>query len=114
MRAAGSSRQARDRPILEGNVFRSLTEMQKGATFYLITLGLALLVALFGPSDANTIQILNMLTATVGVLLMLLVITPDGYHSAGWAQLGLHHAGWRYWPLALLRSATGSSWCRSS
>jgi hypothetical protein len=95
-------------------VFRSLTEMQKGATFYLITLGLALLVALFGPSDANTIQILNMLTATVGVLLMLLVITPDGYHSAGWAQLGLHHAGWRYWPLALLRSATGSSWCRSS
>jgi membrane protease YdiL (CAAX protease family) len=83
-------------------VFRSLTEMQKGATFYLITLGLALLVALFGPSDANTIQILNMLTATAGVLLMLLVITPDGYHRAGWVELGLHRAGWRYWPLALL------------
>jgi uncharacterized protein len=83
-------------------VIRSLTEIQKGATFYLITLGLALLIALFGPSDANTIQILNMLTATAGVLLMLLVITPDGYHRAGWAQLGLHHAGWRYWPLALL------------
>ena len=31
-------------------MFRSLTEMQKGATFYLITLGLALLVALFGPA----------------------------------------------------------------
>ena len=86
-------------------MIRSLTEIQKGATFYLITLGLALLVALFGPSDANTIQILNMLTATVGVLLMLLVITPDGYHRAGWAQLGLHHAGWRYWPLALLGPA---------
>jgi uncharacterized protein len=43
-----------------------------------------------------------MLTATAGVLLMLLVITPDGYHRAGWAELGLHHAGWRYWPLALL------------
>jgi membrane protease YdiL (CAAX protease family) len=83
-------------------VIRSLTEMQKGATFYLITLGLALLVALFGPNDANTIQILNMLTATAGVLLMLLVITPDGYHRAGWVELGLHRAGWRYWPLALL------------
>jgi membrane protease YdiL (CAAX protease family) len=76
--------------------------MQKGATFYLITLGLALLVALFGPTGAGAIQILNMLTATAGVLLMLLVITPDGYRRAGWAELGLHHAGWRYWPLALL------------
>jgi len=39
------------------------------------------------------------------VLLMLLVITPDGYHKAGWAQLGLHRAGFRYWPLALLAPA---------
>jgi membrane protease YdiL (CAAX protease family) len=83
-------------------VLRSLTDVQKGATFYVMTLGLALLVALFGPTDTNTIQILNMLTTTAGVLLMLLVITPDGYHRAGWAELGLHRAGWRYWPLALL------------
>ena len=61
---------------------------------------MALLVALFGPT--GPIQILNMLTVTAGVLLMLLVITPDGYLKAGWAQLGLHRAGWRYWPLALL------------
>ena len=75
-------------------MIRSLTELQKGWIFYLITLGLALLVALFGPT--GPIQILNMLTVTAGVLLMLLVITPDGYHKAGWAQLGLHRAGWRY------------------
>jgi hypothetical protein len=81
-------------------VIRSLTELQKGWVFYLITLGLALLVALFGPT--GPIQILNMLTVTAGVLLMLLVVTPDGYHKAGWAPLGLHRAGWRYWPLALL------------
>jgi membrane protease YdiL (CAAX protease family) len=86
-------------------VFRSLTEIQKGAAFYLITLGLAILVALFGPTGTDAIQTLNMLTATAGVLLMLLVITPDGYHRAGWAQLGLHHAGFRYWPLALLAPA---------
>jgi hypothetical protein len=67
-----------------------------------ITLGLALLVALFGPAGVDAIQILNMLTVTAGVLLMLLVITPDGYHKAGWLELGLHRAGWRYWPLALL------------
>ena len=81
---------------------RSLTEVQKGWTFYLITLGMALLVALFGPTGTDAIQILNMLTVTAGVLLMLLVITPDGYHKAGWAQLGLQRAGLRYWPLALL------------
>ena len=83
-------------------MIRSLTELQKGATFYVITLGLAVLVALFGPTGTDAIQILNMLTVTAGVLLMLLVITPDGYHRAGWAQLGLQRAGWRYWPLALL------------
>jgi uncharacterized protein len=83
-------------------VVRSLTEVQKGWIFYFITLGLALLVALFGPTGADVIQILTMLTVTAGVLLMLLVITPDGYHKAGWAELGLHRAGWRYWPLALL------------
>jgi uncharacterized protein len=83
-------------------VVRSLTEVQKGWIFYFITLGLALLVALFGPTGADVIQILTMLTVTAGVLLMLLVITPDGYHRAGWAELGLHRAGWRYWPLALL------------
>src|SRR5687767_15405804 len=63
---------------------------------------MAVLVALFGPTGTDAIQILNMLTVTAGVLLMLLVITPDGYHRAGWAQLGLHRGGWRYWPLALL------------
>ena len=83
-------------------MIRSLSEVQKGAIFYLITLSLALLVALFGPTGADAIQIFNMLTVTTGVLLMLLVVTPDGYHKAGWAQLGLHHAGFRYWPIALL------------
>jgi membrane protease YdiL (CAAX protease family) len=86
-------------------VIRSLTEVQKGATFYLITLGMAVLLALFGPTGTDAIQTLNMLTATAGVLLMLLVITPDGYHRAGWAQLGLQRAGFRYWPLALLGPA---------
>jgi len=41
-------------------------------------------------------------TPTIGVLLLLLVLTPDGYHRAGWAQLALHRPGWRAWPLALI------------
>ena len=51
-----------------GHVRRLLTEVQKAATFYLITLGLAVL-KLFGPADANGIQTLNMLTATAGLLM---------------------------------------------
>jgi multisubunit Na+/H+ antiporter MnhF subunit len=61
-------------------VIRSLTELHKGWIFYVIALVLATLVALFGPTGADAIQIFNMLTVTVAVLLMLLVITPDGYH----------------------------------
>jgi hypothetical protein len=98
----GVLRQAGRTESLEGAVLRSLTEIQKGAAFYVITLSLAVLLALFGPTGTDAIQTLNMFTATAGVLLMLLVVTPDGYHRAGWAQLGLHRAGFRYWPLALL------------
>jgi uncharacterized protein len=94
-------------------VLRSLTEVQKGVTFYLITLGLAVLVTLFGPTGTDAIQILNMLTVTVGVLLMLLVITPDGYHRAGWAELGLQRAGFRYWPLLCSLQVLCSS-CRTA
>jgi hypothetical protein len=60
-------------------VLRSLTEIQKGATFYVTTLGLAVLLALFGPHWYRRHQTLNLFTATAGVLLMLLVVTPDGY-----------------------------------
>jgi membrane protease YdiL (CAAX protease family) len=86
-------------------MFHSLTERQKAAAFYLLTLAMAVVVALFGPADAGQIQILSMLTPTVGVLLMLLVITPDGYRRKGWTQLALRRVGWRYWPLALLAPA---------
>jgi hypothetical protein len=76
-------------------VLHSLTDTQKGATFYVITLGLAVLLPLFGPTGTDAIQTLNMFTATAGVLLMQLIVTPDGYHIPGWAELGLDRAGFR-------------------
>jgi membrane protease YdiL (CAAX protease family) len=33
---------------------------------------------------------------------MMLVVTRDGYSKTGWATLGLHRLGLRYWALALL------------
>ncbi len=57
-----------------------------------------------------------MFTLLVAVLLMLFVVTRDGYHKAGWAMLGLHRAGLRAWlpavlvPLAVMSLAYGFVW----
>jgi uncharacterized protein len=83
-------------------MFRSLSNWQKGVIFYVLTLIMAVAVVIFGPDREGPLQILNMLTPTVGVLLLLLVVTPDGYHRSGWAGLALHRPGWRAWPLALI------------
>ena len=83
-------------------MLRSLSNWQKGVIFYVLTLIMAVAVVIFGPDSDGQLQILNMLTPTVGVLLLLLVVTPDGYHRSGWAGLALHRPGWRAWPLALI------------
>ena len=75
-------------------MIRTLKEVQKGWIFYLITLGMALLVALFGPT--GPIQILNMLTVTAGVLLML------GDHARWIPQSRLGTAGLAPRRLAIL------------
>ena len=80
----------------------SMSDRQKGVSFYALTFLMAVAVAHFGPADDDRLQILHMLTPIVGVLLLLLVLTPDGYHRAGWAQLALHRSGWRVWPLAVI------------
>ncbi len=89
-------------PAREDRMIDSMTDRQKGVIFYVLTLIMAVAVALLGPDDDDLLQILNMATPTIGVLLMLLVLTPDGYRRAGWAQLALHRPGWRAWPLALI------------
>ena len=76
-------------------MFTSLSARQKAATYYLIAIALALLVAVFGPAQSDGIQILSMFTPAVAVLLMLLVVTRDGRRRAGWAELGLHRAAFR-------------------
>jgi membrane protease YdiL (CAAX protease family) len=43
-----------------------------------------------------------MFTPLAAVMLMLLVVTRDGYTRAGWRGLGLARAGWGSWGLALL------------
>ncbi len=74
-----------------------LSMTAKAVIFYLLTLALGFVV-IFLPNPSTT---LYMFTPAVAVLLMLLLVTRDGYHRRGWAILGLHRAGWRSWGVAV-------------
>jgi uncharacterized protein len=79
----------------------NLSNDAKARSFYLLALGLTSIVAISAAGLGQRAILLHMLTPLVAVLLMLLVVTRDGYHKAGWQGLGLHQAGWRRWGLAL-------------
>ncbi len=83
-------------------MFTQLGSLTKASVYYLIALVLALLVATFGQGLGERSAILTMFTPLTATLLMLLVVTRDGYSRAGWRVLGLHRAGLRSWGLALL------------
>lgn len=75
-----------------------LSMTAKAVIFYALTLAMAFVVT-FLPNAGTE---LYMLIPATAVLIMLLVVTRDGYHRHGWAILGLHRAGWRMWGLAVL------------
>src|ERR671928_1425042 len=82
-------------------MFPGLSELTKGLTFYAIVFALVVGVA-FAPLDGHTLLLVAMAMPALAVLLMLLVVTRDGFSRAGWASLGLHRAGIKGWPLAVL------------
>jgi uncharacterized protein len=82
-------------------VLTHLSDLGKGLAFYGIVFALVVGLA-FVPVDGQTMLLAAMLLPTVAVLLMLLVVTRDGFSRAGWASLGLHRAGLRVWPVAVL------------
>jgi hypothetical protein len=81
-------------------VFTQLTDLRKALIFFGIVFALATGVT-FLPLDGLTMPLLSMLMPTVAVLLMLLLVTRDGFSRAGWASLGLHRAGLKVWHLAI-------------
>lgn len=85
-------------------MFTNLHGATKALFFYLIAIALSTLFSLLSVAwdQSFWIGIPTMLTPTVAVLVMLLVITRDGYSGAGWRSLGVHRFGWRAWPLAFL------------
>jgi CAAX protease family protein len=82
-------------------VFAQFTDLRKSVIFCLIVYALAVASA-FVPIDGQSVGLLSMFMPTLAVLVMLLVVTRDGYSRTGWASLGLHRAGISAWPLAVV------------
>jgi membrane protease YdiL (CAAX protease family) len=83
-------------------MFTNLTNSTKAFLFYVLAFGLTLTVSLLQPLLGDATMFLHMYTPTLATLLMLLVVTRDGYTKSAWRSLGLHRLGLRSWWLALM------------
>jgi uncharacterized protein len=86
-------------------MFTKLTDTSKGVIFavlvLLLAVGAALLINLLGLASNDLVWgTVWMSTPTVAALVMLLVVTRDGYSRDGWKVLGLHRLGLSVWWIA--------------
>ena len=85
-------------------MFTKLTDSNKAAIFSVLVLcmavGAALLIRMLGLTPGYAMFALWMSTPTVATLVMLLVVTREGYSKEGWKSLGLHRLGLNVWWIA--------------
>jgi uncharacterized protein len=85
-------------------MFTKLTDTSKAAIFSVLVLclsvGAALVIRLLELPQGLAFWTLWSITPTVAALLMLLVVTRDGYSREGWKSLGLHRLGLNVWWIA--------------
>src|SRR5215212_11290561 len=85
-------------------MFTKLTETNKAAIFSVLVLclavGAALLIRFLDISSDPVIFSIWSSTPTLATLIMLLVVTRDGYSKEGWKSLGLHRLGLSGWWIA--------------
>jgi uncharacterized protein len=85
-------------------MFTRLTDTNKAAIFsalvLLMAVGDALLVKALGLTSGLGLAALWMCTPTVATLIMLVVVTREGYSKEGWKSLGLHRLGLNVWWIA--------------
>lgn len=82
-------------------MFTHLTDLTKAFIFYGLAFTLTAMIAPFHTRLGEGVLLLAMFMPLISLLLMLLVVTRDGYSKAGWASLGLQRAGFRGWGIAL-------------
>jgi uncharacterized protein len=85
-------------------MFTKLTDSSKGAIFAVLVLclavGAALLIRFLDISSNLVMFSIWSITPTVATLIMLLVVTREGYSKEGWKSLGLHRLGLNVWWIA--------------
>ena len=102
-------------------MFKTLTDSSKAAIFTGLVLILAVAAALainaFGlASNELAWGAVWSITPVLATLIMLLVVTREGYSRKGWQSLGLGRLGLRMWPiaffgtLAITVAATAAVW----
>ena len=85
-------------------MFTKLTDTNKAAIFSVLVLcmavGAALLIRFLNITSDPVMFSIWSCTPTVATLIMLLVVTRDGYSREGWKSLGLHRLGLNVWWIA--------------
>ncbi len=85
-------------------MFTKLTDTAKAAVFSVLVLcmavGAALLVGFLGLAPGFALTAVWSSTPAVATLVMLLVVTREGYSGEGWKSLGLHRFGLGVWWIA--------------
>src|SRR5215218_3402320 len=85
-------------------MFTKLADTSKAAIFTVLVLclavGAALLIRFLDITSNPILFSVWSCTPTVATLIMLLVVTRDGYTKEGWKSLGLHRLGLNVWWIA--------------
>jgi membrane protease YdiL (CAAX protease family) len=85
-------------------MFTKLTDTDKAAIFSILVLlmsvGAALSIKILELAPSMGMWVLWSITPTAAALVMLLVVTRDGYSREGWKSLGLHRPGLNVWWIA--------------
>ena len=85
-------------------MFTKLSDTSKAAIFSVLLLllgvGAVLLINMLGLTPGFPMFTLWMTTPAVATLIMLLVVTRDGYSREGWKSLGVHRFGLNVWWIA--------------
>lgn len=79
-------------------MFPTMKDSHKTIVFTLLVLFLAVAFSYI----PGIIGFVYMMTPALAVLIMMLIVTRDGYTRAGWRRLGLHKLGMKGWGFALL------------
>ncbi|MBG1233448.1 type II CAAX endopeptidase family protein [Aestuariivirga litoralis] len=93
-------------PEREALLFRSLSDPAKAVIFYVIAFVMVFLIAANPQIFRQGSGAVSMMTSISSVLIMMLILTREGWSVEGWRRIGLLTAGLRgWWPAVLFPAA---------